>query len=227
MSLLGTIVALSYLECMFKSNTITHIDLRYSDHVQGGNTSLSFSCLPNFRYLYLNPFGSPPPDPDAHIAVFRTCLQNCTNLLYLDLSGNLLGELWSGMFHGLHSLHTLLMNDNRLDHWPTDTFYKLPNLIHLSLQNNMLTTIEAIYGTYKEQLWGCLASLNPGAGPAAAPRSPPRGNLRPRHSLPMDPGLVFHTGPLFDQLLQHNCFPQEIHRSFTDSFVGRICVFQP
>ena len=31
---------------------------------------------------------------------------------------------------------------------------------------------------YKELLWGCLASLNPGAGPAAAPRSPPRGNLR-------------------------------------------------
>ena len=31
-------------------------------------------------------------------------------------------------------------------------------------------------GTYKERLRGCLASLNSGAGPAAAPRSPPRGN---------------------------------------------------
>ena len=32
-------------------------------------------------------------------------------------------------------------------------------------------------GTYKERCWGCLASLNTGARPAAAPRSPPRGNL--------------------------------------------------
>ena len=32
-------------------------------------------------------------------------------------------------------------------------------------------------GAYKERLWGCLASLNPGAGPAAASRSPPRRNL--------------------------------------------------
>ena len=32
-------------------------------------------------------------------------------------------------------------------------------------------------GTYKEEHWGCLASLNTGAGPVAAPRSPPRGNL--------------------------------------------------
>ena len=31
--------------------------------------------------------------------------------------------------------------------------------------------------TYKEQLGGCLASLNTGAGPTAAPRSPPCGNL--------------------------------------------------
>ena len=34
----------------------------------------------------------------------------------------------------------------------------------------------SVPGSYKEQLWGCLASLNPGAGPVAAPRSP-RGNL--------------------------------------------------
>ena len=34
--------------------------------------------------------------------------------------------------------------------------------------------------TFKEQRWGCLASLNPGAGPVAAPHSPLRGN---RHYL--------------------------------------------
>ena len=31
-------------------------------------------------------------------------------------------------------------------------------------------------GTYKEERWGCLSSLNSGAGPAAAPCYPPRGN---------------------------------------------------
>ena len=39
------------------------------------------------------------------------------------------------------------------------------------------TLIASTPGTYKEEHWGCLASLNTGAGPAAAPRSPPRGNL--------------------------------------------------
>ena len=57
-------------------------------------------------------------------------------------------------------------------------------------------------GVYKERLWGCLASLNPGAAPAAAPLSPPRGNLRPRHSPSPDPGLLFLTGQLFSQPLQ-------------------------
>ena len=37
--------------------------------------------------------------------------------------------------------------------------------------------LEDTPSAYKERLRGCLASLNPGAGPASAPRSPPRRNL--------------------------------------------------
>ena len=41
--------------------------------------------------------------------------------------------------------------------------------------SNSLTAGEP--GTYKDERSGCLTSLNSGAGPAAAPRSPPPGNL--------------------------------------------------
>ena len=54
---------------------------------------------------------------------------------------------------------------------------------------------------YKEQLWGCQASLNPGAGPAAAPRSPTHGN-RPTTPHPLT--NIFHTSAalyLFSYLL--------------------------
>ena len=54
----------------------------------------------------------------------------------------------------------------------------------------------SIPGTYKERFWGCLASLNPGAGPAAAPRSPPRGNLPTTpHPRRMSPALVQPSTP--------------------------------
>ena len=54
-------------------------------------------------------------------------------------------------------------------------------------------------GTYKERLWGCLASLNPGAGLAAAPRSPPCGNLP---TTPHPDGRLLHLGsPLHPQVV--------------------------
>ena len=78
-------------------------------------------------------------------------------------------------------------------------------------------------GTYKEHRWGCLVNLTTGAGPTTAPRSPPRENLRPRHSPPLDPGLL-PPGQLDSPAAPAALLG--IHGSFTDSFVGWICVFQ-
>ena len=49
--------------------------------------------------------------------------------------------------------------------------------VHTNSLGDSNTLRASTPGTYKEWLWGFLASLNPGAGPAAARRSPPRGNL--------------------------------------------------
>ena len=82
-------------------------------------------------------------------------------------------------------------------------------------------------GAYKERLWGCLGSLKPGAGPAAAPRSPPRGNLRPRlkrGSLWCFPFEVIQDCPVISRL-PHSVLARS-WGYFTNNQVSVFSVFQ-
>lgn len=73
-----------------------------------------------------------------------------------DLRFNNIPELRPGSFHGLHELHTLLLNDNRIRHLLPRTFEGAPNLRILYLYKNRLERISpgAFSGLQKlEQLY--------------------------------------------------------------------------
>ncbi|XP_076677332.1 peroxidasin [Andrena cerasifolii] len=78
------------------------------------------------------------------------------NTTVLDLRFNNIVELHPGSFHGLHELHTLLLNDNRVEHLLPRTFEGAPNLRILYLYKNRIKHIspEAFAGLPKlEQLY--------------------------------------------------------------------------
>ncbi|CAL7935809.1 unnamed protein product [Xylocopa violacea] len=78
------------------------------------------------------------------------------NTTVLDLRFNNIAEIRPDSFHGLRSLHTLLLNDNRIKHIPPRTFEGVPNLRILYLYKNRLERISpgAFSGLTKlEQLY--------------------------------------------------------------------------
>ena len=125
--------------CLFKSNSIILVEL-FMYFALSAISTPTFSCLPSLKFLYLV-YGKPPRTERA-TRIFRTGLQNCTNLLLLDIGSNDLGQLWSGMFTGLPSLIRLYLHDNRLALWPPGIFDSLHSLKALYLSDNLLKTIE-------------------------------------------------------------------------------------
>ncbi|EPB70203.1 leucine Rich repeat-containing domain protein [Ancylostoma ceylanicum] len=71
----------------------------------------------------------------------RSMLQGLTSLLELDLSGNRIGSLSTGVFDLTPELRELSLNDNDIATIEDGTFAKLTSLKKLSLSGNQISTI--------------------------------------------------------------------------------------
>ena len=85
-------------------------------------------------------------------------LANANNLRLLDLSHNGLYSInlarWGLIRSSKSKLNTLDLSGNKISHLKPDTFRRVPNLIHLSLANNLLSslTLDVFNGLYKLRL---------------------------------------------------------------------------
>lgn len=107
------------------------VKLRLDGNELGSLGDSTFSGLPNLLYLHL--------ESNRIRWLSRGAFTGLARLRFLDLSGNQQSSLrHPELFGPLHSLHTLLLASNSLQHLAGGLFRHLPTLAKLSLSNNRL-----------------------------------------------------------------------------------------